>query len=121
MLNKMFENYLQDALVYQQLERHFVDFFKSKINSLEKTDAPYTIGYYNTKFSNGAPFGNGNPIFSAKNEQANTLLRIILDEVDDLVAYDSMVSAGAERVVIGNIHMLHEIDAKICEWIDEQP
>ncbi|MFM9924407.1 hypothetical protein VLK31_15540 [Variovorax sp. H27-G14] len=117
----MFENYLQDASVYQKLERHFVDLFQSKIGNLEKHDTPYTIGYYNTKFSNGVPFRNGNPIFSVKNEQIGSLLIIIIDEVDNLVSYDSTASAGVERVVIGNIHMLHEINAKLFEWLDEQP
>jgi hypothetical protein len=121
LLNKMFENYLEDIAVYLKLEKHFADFFKLKLNELNKSKDLYTMPFYKTTYGNGAPFMDGNPIFSVKNELKKTLLRVIIDDdTGKLTSTDEKCEFGKERVVVGNIFMLKEMQAEICKWLEEQ-
>lgn len=115
----MFENYLQDALVYKKLEEHLVVFFNSKIAELRINGNFYELGFYNTKFSNGESFMDGNPIFSVKNKQNENVLKVIIDSVLELIEYDSKTDAGTVHVVIADIRMLDGIKIKIFEWLDK--
>ncbi len=116
----MFEKYLEDPEIYRNLEEFFVEFFKSKLNELRINGDDYTVGYYRTTFSNGDPFMDGNPIFSVRNAGNGNILKIVIEDGNELVSYDSVKESGVERVVVGGVCMLDEIKIKTAEWIEEQ-
>lgn len=116
----MFNGYFNDEHCYIELERHLYDcfFFECKANELEL--AKFKAPFYNTTFSNGTPFRDGNPIFSARNEVSGTILRIVLDEdADSLVSYRDK-HMGREFVVIAKVALLEHITGKMAEWVRSQ-
>jgi hypothetical protein len=116
----MFDEYLNDEQCYVELEQYLLNrfFLECDANGVElkKFKAPF----YNTTFSNGTPFREGNPIFSARNEVAGTILRIVLDEdTDSLVSYRDK-DMGCELVIIARIASLEDITKKMAEWVRSQ-
>lgn len=55
-------DYLDNEKVYLALESFLKDYFLSFVRCDKAVDCPY----YNTFFSNGKPFMDGDPIFSAR-------------------------------------------------------
>ncbi|MGY2292371.1 hypothetical protein ACW9H6_21915 [Pseudomonas sp. SDO528_S397] len=116
----MFNEYLTNKDCYFELERSFYDYFRLKVQASKTAVEVFKAPCYNTFFSNGLPFMDGNPIFSAKNEVSGQILRVVLDEdVHELCSYRDK-EAGCELVVIGNLALLDEIKEKISAWISAQ-
>lgn len=109
----MFNSYLDDENVYLALESFLKDFFLSFINSEKSVDCPY----YNTTFSNGKPFMDGNPIFSARKKSNGAIIKVILDEdADSLSEIDKEVDGTQIHVIVANISFLNSIKEKIVNW-----
>lgn len=116
----MFNEYLNNKDCYLELERSFYDYFQLTVQASGVGAEVFKVPYYNTFFSNGLPFMDGNPIFSAKNEVNGQIIRVVLDEdVNELCSYRDK-EAGCELVVIGNLSVLDEIKKKISAWISAQ-
>ncbi|BBP69567.1 hypothetical protein PHLH6_15710 [Pseudomonas sp. Seg1] len=112
----MFNDYLHNLDCYFRLERSFYEFFRLEAQTNKIDIKGFKAPYYNTTFSNGTPFMDGNPIFSARNEANGQILRVILEQdTDELVSYRDK-ELGCELVVIGNVNSLEEIKRKIAEW-----
>jgi hypothetical protein len=112
--------YLSDKDCYLRLERIFYDFFRVEVQKSQSITAVFKAPYYNTFFSNGTPFMDGNPIFSVRNEVSGQILRIVLDEeVDELSSYQDK-EAGCELVIFGNLSLMDEIKKMISAWIKAQ-
>lgn len=116
----MFKGYLDDVSCYQRLERYFYDFFCSEAQANGLDVGGFKMPYYNTTFSNGMPFMDGNPIFSAKNEVSGQIVRVVLDE--DMKQFTSYrdKDSGCELVVVGNLELLDEVKEQVSEWIKAQ-
>lgn len=116
----MFDEYLNDEQCYVELERYILDrfFLECDANGVELKE--FKVPFYNTAFSNGTPFREGNPIFSARNEVAGTILRIVLEEdTDSLVSYRDKdmgceLCHYCEDSFIGGHHQ------KMAEWVRSQ-
>ncbi|WP_029978737.1 hypothetical protein [Pseudomonas sp. PH1b] len=116
----MFNEYLNDKDRYLELERSFYDHFRLKVQENPVGTEVFKAPYYNTFFSNGSPFMDGNPIFSVKNQLNGQILRVVLDEdAHELCSYRDK-EAGCELVVIGNLALLEEIKEKVSAWICAQ-
>ncbi|WP_460926201.1 hypothetical protein [Pseudomonas sp. MC6] len=116
----MFDDYLSNKDSYFQLEQDFYKFFYLEVQKNEVASEIFKAPFYNTFFSNGTPFMDGNPIFSVRNEVNGQILRIVLDEeVDELSSYQDK-EAGCELVIFGNLSLMDEIKKMISAWIKAQ-
>lgn len=116
----MFNDHPDNKNYYLELERSFYDYFRFKVQASQVAVEEFKVPYYNTYFSNGLPFMDGNPIFSAKNEVNGQVHRVVLAEnVHELCSYRDK-EAGCELVIIGNLALLEEIKKKISTWISTQ-
>jgi hypothetical protein len=96
----------------------YMIFFSSSVTRGESKN--FKAPFYNTAFSDGTPFREGNPIFSARNEVTGKILRIVLDEDDaPLVTYHDK-DMGCELVIIARIALLKQISEEMVEWINSQ-
>ncbi|WP_347900800.1 hypothetical protein [Pseudomonas purpurea] len=116
----MFERYLESEAVYRDFERHFVAFFFLKLAQGGKLREDFATPVYNTRFANGVPFMDGNPIFSAKNKRSGATLRVVIDDGDGFSSYDERKDSGVECVIIGDIKYLADIEKAFSEWVDQQ-
>lgn len=118
-MSKLFENYLGDPGCYARLESHFFCFFQDLIEQMGLNEGRFNFPFYKACFSNGVPFFDGNPIFSAKDNQSGKTLRVVLDEQSDRVTsfYDN--HEGREFVIVGSILMLSFIKKEIVNWLKE--
>lgn len=109
----MFNDYLDDEKVYLALESFLKDYFLSFVRCDKAVDCPY----YNTFFSNGKPFMDGDPIFSARKKSNGAILKVVLDEdVDSLSEFDKVVEGKPVHVIVANISSLNSIKKKIVIW-----
>ncbi|MGC5701688.1 hypothetical protein J4P02_15935 [Pseudomonas sp. NFXW11] len=116
----MFNDYLNNKDCYLELERSFYDYFRLRAQASPVGEKVFKVPYYNTFFSNGLPFMDANPMFSAKNEVNGQILRVVLDEdAHELCSYRDK-EAGCELVLIGKLALLDEINKKISAWINAQ-
>lgn len=84
----MFDSYLDNAQSSIGLERHLYELFYSEAQAHGLDAGKFKVPYCNTKFSDGTPCQDGNPIFSARNESNGQILRIVLNVyIDTLVSY----------------------------------
>jgi len=116
----MFNSYLNNAQSYLELERHLYELFSSEGQVHGLDTGKFKVPYCNTKFSDGTPCQDGNPIFSARNESNGQILRIVLDEdIDTLVSYHDK-EMNCELVLVGKVALLDEIKKEMCKWIKSQ-
>lgn len=116
----MFNSYLDNAQSYIGLERHLYELFYSEAQEHGLDAGKFKVPYCNTKFSDGTPCQDGNPIFSTKNESNGQILRIVLDEdIDTLVSYHDK-EMNRELVLVGKVALLDEIKKEMCKWIRSQ-
>ena len=116
----MFGDYLSDEQSYLQLERYLYDRFFLECNENGIGVKEFKAPFYNTAFSDGTPFREGNPIFSARNEITGKILRIVLDEdAGPLVSYRDK-DMGCELVIIAKVGLLEHIAEKLAEWVKSQ-
>ena len=116
----MFNDYLNNEQCYIELERYLYDRFFIECKAGEQKLTKFKAPFYNTTFSNGIPFREGNPIFSARNEVSGTILRIVLDEdTDSLVSYRDK-HMGCELVIIAKVAISEHITKEMAEWVRSQ-
>ena len=116
-MSELFENYLNDMDCYISLESHFFGFFQGLICRLKIDEGRVKFPFYKTCFSNGVPFFDGNPIFSAKDNQSGKILRVVLDDEVDRLKYFNDKDGGCEFVIVGSIMMLSLIEKEIANWV----
>lgn len=75
-----FNDYLESNQTYIALEKFWINFFFSILASLNLEKSEWITPYYNTTFSNGEKFMDGNPIFSAKSAKTEKTIRIVQEE-----------------------------------------
>lgn len=116
----MFNDYLNDEQSYIELEQYLYENFFLECNASGVESKKFKAPFYNTAFSDGTPFREGNPIFSARNEANGKILRIVLDEdADPLVSYLDK-DMDCELVIIARIALLEQITEKMAEWVISQ-
>ncbi|MEX6677828.1 hypothetical protein QWI18_18080 [Pseudomonas sp. W2Oct36] len=116
----MFDDYLNDEQSYIRLERYLWDLFFLECDARGVESKNFKAPFYNTAFSDGTPFREGNPIFSARNEVTGKILRIVLDEdAVPLVTYQDK-DMGCELVLVGKVALLDEIKKLMRKWIRSQ-
>ncbi|WP_455914125.1 hypothetical protein [Pseudomonas syringae] len=116
----MFDDYLNDEQSYIRLERYLWDLFFLECDARGVESKNFKAPFYNTAFSDGTPFREGNPIFSARKEVTGKILRIVLDEdAVPLVTYQDK-DMGCELVIIARIALLKQISEEMVEWIKSQ-
>lgn len=116
----MFDDYLNDEQLYVQLEQYLYDYFLTECHASGVDSKNFKAPFYNTAFSNGTPFRDGNPIFSARNKTTSKILRIVLDEdTDSLVSYRDK-DMGCELAIIARVSLLELIIKKMVEWVRSQ-
>ena len=64
MNNELYPNFLTDAVAYAKSEQLWSDKWGELVRRRGQEQS-WTTPWMNTRFSNGTPFGDGNPIFSA--------------------------------------------------------
>ena len=116
----MFDDYLNDEQSYIRLERYLYDLFFQECDTRGIESKNIKAPFYNTAFSDGTPFRDGNPIFSARNEVTGNILRIVLDEdTVPLVTYHDK-DMGCELVIIARIALLKQISEELVGWVKSQ-
>jgi hypothetical protein len=116
----MFNDYLNDEQSYIRLEQYLYEYFFLQCNASGVESKKFKVPFYNTAFSDGTPFREGNPIFSARNKTTGKILRIVLDEdAAPLVSYLHK-DMGCELVIFARIALLEQITEKMAEWIRSQ-
>ncbi|WP_017347911.1 hypothetical protein [Pantoea sp. A4] len=109
----MFNNYLVDIDKYLALETSLQDFFLSIVNYKNPVDCPY----YNTTFSNGVPFMDGDPIFSARKKNNGQVIKVVLDEdTDSISEFDNEVEGYSIHIIVANVSALESIKEKVMHW-----
>ena len=109
----MFDNYLEDVNTYNELESYFVKYFEIIAGELHE----YIYPYYKTTFSNGIPFMDADPIFSAKKNSTDNILKVIIE--DDCQEMNSFYNNNeTEFVLIGSLAHLESLLNEIKLWVD---
>lgn len=73
----MFQNFLTDDKVYDELEKFWIQMFEDILTSTGEKLNDWFVPFYTTTFSNGQKFFDGNPIFSAKSKICQKSVRVI--------------------------------------------
>jgi hypothetical protein len=116
----VFNSYLDNAQSYADLEQHLYELFHSEAQVHGLDAGKFKVPYCNTKFADGTPCQDGNPIFSARNESNGQILRIVLDEdIATLVSYSDK-EMNCELVLVGKVALLDEIKKLMRKWIRSQ-
>lgn len=109
----MFNNYLVDMNEYLALESSLQDFLLSIVNYKDPVDCPY----YNTTFSNGVPFMDGDPIFSARKKNNGEVIKVVLDEdTDSISEFDNQLDGSYIHVIVANVSALESNKKRIIHW-----
>lgn len=109
----MFDNYLVNVNEYLELESSLRNFFLSIVNNGNTVDCPY----YNTTFSNGTPFMDGDPIFSARKKNNGDVIKVVLDEdTVSITEFDNQVDGSSIHVIVANVSSLELIKKRIIDW-----
>ena len=113
----MFETYLNDTECYIALEKNLNTFFRKSLVDVKIDSSGMIYPFYATRYSNGQPFLDGNPIFSVKDQLSGRSLRVILDEdINELTTFQDK-EGGKELVIVASIKSLAAIKRKITEWL----
>ncbi|WP_043196032.1 hypothetical protein [Pseudomonas putida] len=112
----MHGDYLTNSTAHTALEQLFTDAFTQTVSKY-KDHANLIAPFYRTTFDNGQPFGDANPIFSARDIERKKIIRIIIeDEVDKISTDYKNTDYGEETIVFGGIANLPELIATLKEW-----
>ena len=97
MVDFMFANFLQDADQYAQAERLWNTKWQDLLRRLGQQQL-WSSPWLNTRFADGTPFADGNPIFSAVCPSRQSGLRVIqldpAEDADELTFWFSTFSKG---------------------------
>ncbi|RJL55756.1 hypothetical protein [Pectobacterium carotovorum] len=113
-----FYDYLDNEKTYLSLVEHLYDFFHAEIRRKDRHLEGIIAPYYQTHSLNGTLFMDGNPIFSARNEESGHVIRVVLDEDFPQMTCFNDKEHKHEFVVLGDIKSLDLIKAKMTGWID---
>jgi len=75
----VFDKTPADRDEYAALEDHLQEFFLWSLAQTGAEPGGWTIPFFTASFADGTPFCDGNPVFSAANENKRVLLRVVLD------------------------------------------
>jgi len=73
----MYDNFLTDEKEYFSLEEYWKDHFTDLLKAAGEKPEDWQYPYYNTAFSNGTKFMDGNPIFSAQSLKTGEIMKIV--------------------------------------------
>ncbi|WP_298739892.1 hypothetical protein [uncultured Chitinophaga sp.] len=73
----MYDNFLTDEKEYAALEQYWKDHFTALLKAAGEKPEDWQYPYYNTTFSNGTKFMDGNPIFSAQHLKTKETMKIV--------------------------------------------
>jgi hypothetical protein len=117
----MFDDFLENATTYSQVEQFWLDLFWGIIDEKNQDRSAWISPYYNTCFSDGRKFMDGNPIFSSKNKINNKSIRVIQEGVNDFDGVQSRIDRKEknELVIICSLtnDNLEKIKKLITEWV----
>src|SRR3954471_20346896 len=104
----LYSDFLHDQSQYALAERYWADLFEHIVQS-EGVKSEWQHPWLNNRFSDGTPFGDGNPIFSARCRSRGLGVRIIQTEPNSvpqgadfdswLDTFDGEGDAIRERVI----------------------
>lgn len=113
-----FDNYLDDLEVYLKLEKDFFDAFSSYLSELNLPKSDWDAPYYVTNFSDGTPFQDANPLFSACHKSTHSIIRVVLEEhCHELSDWYQSKEEGSEYVICGGLPVLDKIKDKMKDWL----
>lgn len=114
----MFNDYLSTPSTYKKLENHIKEIFIELATSYNMDIESFIIQFYNTAFSDGTPFMDANPIFSAKHKKTGTILKIVLDEnIKKTIFSTKQSELGPETSIISTQKNLTSIKNEISKWL----
>ena len=106
-----YSHYLTDPMVYAALERKILECFLALISNADE----WTVPYFKTTFSNGKPFQDGNPIFSARYK--NLVIRVVIEnDRNEITAILQEKPEFEELVIVTDTDHIEEITVKIKQW-----
>ncbi|HEY0608390.1 MAG TPA: hypothetical protein VGD35_02015 [Chitinophaga sp.] len=73
----MYDNFLTDEKEYLSLEDYWKDHFTDLLKAAGEKPEDWHYPYYNTTYSNGTKFMDGNPIFSAQSLKTEEVMKIV--------------------------------------------
>jgi hypothetical protein len=79
----MFANFLTSPAEYAAAERFWQELF-ARVAREEGVEGEWVTPWLNTRFADGTPFGDGNPIFSAWSPARRIAVRVIQHDPADL-------------------------------------
>lgn len=121
-----YNNYLNDAVVYDALERFWMGIFYMWLDAENINSSNWISPFYKTTFSNGKKMMDGNPIFSAKSRKDGRIIRVIQEDSIDGDVFTSWRNSTAdakgilnELVIVCtlNSHNLKKAKDIIISWI----
>jgi hypothetical protein len=76
----MYDNFLENDEVYFEAEKFWISLFTYILNKNSIDISDWIYPFYNTTYSNGNKFMDGNPIFSAHSIKEKKRIRIIQEK-----------------------------------------
>jgi hypothetical protein len=118
----MFDDFLENKNSYFLLEQYWIDLFYSILSDRNEPVGEWTVPYYNTTFKNGEKCMDGNPIFSAKSDATNKIIRIIQEIYEGEYNLSYWVERDKKEIVISVVlceENISKIKCIINDWIDD--
>lgn len=115
-----FDNYLDDEDVYIALENYWMDMF---FMLLDKADIPrgdWISPYFKTTFRNGKKMMDGNPVFSARSEKKDKVIKVVQESPVNGDVFSYWSNSNENELVIVctfNEHNLKKVKEIISSWI----
>lgn len=120
----MYRDFLNNHDTYLKLETFWIELFESVLKSNNTKYSLWNYPYYKTMYSNGNKFWDGNPIFSAKSNLDNRIIRIVQEEQESEEGIyscwiDKTMDLEDELVIVCELstHNLKGIEAVIRDFI----
>ncbi|PJK10907.1 hypothetical protein CO608_00010 [Lysobacteraceae bacterium NML08-0793] len=115
---KKYLNWNKNTGEYIQLERHIESIFIKLLNSSSTSKDNWIFPYFKVEYSNGAPFMDGNPIFSAKDLHQKKIIKIIIDDEQENIAdFEGSFDDSFLYTIISPIKSIEDIDVLIKDFL----
>jgi hypothetical protein len=119
----MFDDFFKNKNSYLLLEEYWINLFYSILKDRHDSFEEWTVPYYNTMFKNGEKFMDGNPVFSAKSNSNNKIIRLIQEIYESEYTLNYWVERDKKELVIVLVFCeenINRIKRIINDWLDDE-
>ena len=111
-------NWSKNTDEYKQLECYIESMFIKLLTLNSVSKDTWIFPYFKVKYSNGTPFMDGNPIFSAKDLHGKKIIKIIIDdEYETIVDFEGSFDGDLLYTIISPVKLINNIDTLIKNFV----